>query len=120
MSKTITCILCPHSCEIKGQRNGDDITITGNRCVKGKGYALQEFTNPLRTIATSVLVRGGELPLCSVRLTKPIPKAKIFAVMDEIKKQRLDAPVQSGQMIIHDVLGLGSDVIATKCVAVKK
>ena len=61
-----------------------------------------------------MLVEGGDLPLTSVRLDAPIPRAKIFDVMAEIKKQKLAAPVKAGQVVIENVLGLGSNVIVTK------
>lgn len=68
----------------------------------------------MRNIATSILVEGGELPLASVRLTKPIPREKIFAVMEEIKKVKVSAPVSEGTIVISKVLGLDSNVIVTK------
>lgn len=118
MIKTFTCILCPNGCEVEATIENHKIVSTeGNLCSKGKSYAEQELLHPTRNIASSVLVTGGELPLVSVRLTAPIPKARIFDVMDEIKKQRLTAPVRSGQVVIRNVLGLGSDIIATKRIA---
>jgi CxxC motif-containing protein len=118
-TRTLTCILCPNGCELEVTLSGGGITgITGNLCPKGKGYAEQEILHPMRNIASSVLVTGGELPLVSVRLTAPVPKERIFDVMAEIKKQRLVAPVHRGQVVIGNVLGLGSDVIATKSVDV--
>jgi CxxC motif-containing protein len=77
------------------------------------------MTNPQRSIASSILLEGGVLPLVSVRLSKPIPKNKILAVMAVIKKTRLQAPVSAGQLAIANVLGLGSDVIVTKHVAAR-
>ena len=74
----------------------------------------QELTDPKRNIATSVLVEGGESPLASVRLTAPIPKARIFDAMDEIRKCRLAAPVKAGTVVIKGILGLDADVIVTK------
>ncbi|MDR3591000.1 MAG: DUF1667 domain-containing protein [Negativicutes bacterium] len=115
MRKEYTCIICPNGCEIEAEIEGGKITgIEGATCPRGKEYVEQELTDPQRNIATSVLVAGGNLPLVSVRLTKAIPKAKIFEVMQEIKKVRLTAPVQSKQVVIENVLGLDSDVIATK------
>lgn len=115
MTKTFTCILCPNGCEIEAEYDGSKIrSLKGNKCPRGAGYVEQELTHPMRTISTSVLVRGGKLPLCSVRLTSPVPREKIFDVMGEIRKLSLDAPVQIGQVLIRDVLGLGSDVIATR------
>ena len=81
---------------------------------KGEDYVRQELTDPRRTIATSVPVDGGELPLVSVRLNRPIPKTDIFRVMEAVNAVRLQAPVSIGQVVLADVCGLGADVIVTK------
>ncbi|WP_374058622.1 DUF1667 domain-containing protein [Alkalibacter rhizosphaerae] len=56
----------------------------------------------------------GELPLASVRLTAPIPKDRIFDVMEAIKALTCTAPLRAGEVLIQDILGLGADVICTK------
>lgn len=93
-------------------------SIQGALCPKGRAYVEQELTDPQRNIATSVLVKGGNLPLASVRLTSPIPKDRIFDAMAEIKKCALTAPVQAGTVVIHNLLGFETDVIVTKMVGV--
>jgi CxxC motif-containing protein len=90
------------------------LSVTGHLCPKGKSYVTQELIDPQRTIATSVCVEGGVLPLVSVRTASAIPKDRIFDVMAEINKQMLTAPVHIGDVVIENVLGLGSDVIVTK------
>ena len=115
MNRTMTCILCPNGCDM----NVDDedkelISVSGNRCPKGAGYAEQEIKNPMRSIASSVLVEGGDLPLCSVRLSAPIPRERIPEVMTEIRKLHAFAPVHIGDVLLPHVLGLDSDVIATR------
>lgn len=117
MLRKLTCIICPNGCEMTVEaEDGQDIEVMDALCPRGKAYAIQEITNPMRTISTSVLVEGGELPLASVRLTNPIPKAMIMAAMAEIKKVRLQAPVTSDTVVIHHILGQDSDVIVTKTV----
>lgn len=117
MNRMFTCILCPNGCEIEVECEGKQIRgMEGNLCPKGETYVTQELVSPMRNIATSVLVLGGVLPLASVRLTGPVPRERIFDVMNEIKKIRLNAPVRAGEVIIPDVLGTGADVIATKTV----
>lgn len=121
MKRTFTCIVCPNSCEITAEYEGSTIhRITGATCAKGEDYVRQELTDPKRTIATSVPVIGGELPLVSVRLDAPIPKAEIFRVMAEINRHTLTAPTVIGQVLIKNVCGLGSNVIVTKNVPVKE
>ena len=75
MKRTFTCIVCPNGCEIDAEYEGANVlSVTGNLCPKGRAYVTQELTDPRRTIATSVRVTGGTMPLASVRLTKAIPK----------------------------------------------
>ena len=120
MNRTFTCILCPNGCEINVKLKEKEIlSITGNKCGKGADYAEQEIKNPVRNIASSVLVEGGDMPLCSVRLTAPVPKEKIFEVMAEIRKIKAKAPIKAGEILISHVLGLESDVIATRNVGEK-
>ena len=115
MLREFTCIICPNGCEITaGVEDNQIISIEGALCPKGETYVNQELTDPRRNIATSVLVKGGELPLASVRLTNPIPKARIFDAMAEIRGIAVEAPVEAGTVVIRGILGLDSDVIVTK------
>ena len=115
MKRTFTCIVCPNGCEIDAEYEGTNVlSVTGNLCPKGKAYVTQELIDPRRTIASSVHVTGGSLPLASVRLNRPVPKERIFDVMAEIRRQTLKAPVRIGDVVIENVLGLGSDVVITK------
>ena len=115
MKRTFTCIVCPNGCEIDAEYEGKEVlSVTGNLCPKGRTYVTQELADPRRTIASSVRVLGGALPLASVRLNRPIPKDRIIDVMAEIRKKTLTAPVHIGDIVIGNVLGLDSDVIVTK------
>lgn len=120
MNRTLTCIICPNGCELEIAYEGDQIlSVTGNKCPKGAEYAEQEIKNPMRTIASSVNLVGGSMPLVSVRVNGPIPKAKIMDVMEVIRKTTVTAPVKIGDVVIADVLGLGVDVVATRNVDAK-
>lgn len=114
-SKIFICIVCPNGCRIEAKfEEGKICGTAGAKCRRGEEYVRQELTNPKRTIATTVVIKEAALPLCSVRLTKAIPKKDIFRVMEEIKKIELTAPVVVGQVVIRHVCGLDSDVIVTK------
>lgn len=115
MKRTFTCIVCPNGCEVEAEYSGTQVlSISGNLCPKGAAYVTQELVDPRRTIATSVRVEGGELPLTSVRLTGAIPKDRIFDAMREINEKTLTAPVHIGDVVIKGLLGYDSDVIVTK------
>ena len=86
MKRTFTCIVCPNGCEIEAEYEGAQVlSVTGNLCPKGETYVTQELVDPRRTIATSVRVTGGTMPLTSVRLTDAIPKDRIFDVIVRIQ-----------------------------------
>lgn len=117
MHKTYTCIVCPNGCEIDAEYEGGQLlSCSGNLCKRGQEYVAQELRDPRRTIASCVLVQGGELPLVSVRLTKPVPRDRIFDVMALIHTLKLQAPVCAGEVLVPNVLGLDSDIIATRTV----
>ena len=118
MDRVYTCILCPNGCEMAVRYEGKQLqSCEGNLCPKGEEYAAQEIANPMRTIASSVPVAGGELPLASVRLTKPIPRERIFDLMEEIRKLRLEAPVKAGTVLLRNPLGFETELIVTRNVA---
>ena len=121
MRKTFTCIICPNGCEIEAETEGIRIVaIEGATCDRGQEYVEQELKNPQRNIASLVKVDKGDIQIVSVRLTNAIPRDRMLDVMDEIKRIRLIAPVVSGQIVLENILGLNSDVIATNTVSVNR
>ena len=115
MKREITCIICPIGCRLVIVYSDDKIiSIDGFQCKKGKGYGAEEFLNPVRTLTTTIRVKNGILPLVSVKTNKPIPKDRLLQAMDAIAGIELNAPVRIGDVLIEKVIGLDSDIIATK------
>lgn len=112
MTRDMTCIICPRGCALKVEINGDNITVTGNSCPKGRQYAVDESTNPMRTVTSSVRVENREDTMVSVKTASPVPKDKIFEVMRLIRAKSVCAPVKVGNIIIKDVFG--TNIVATK------
>ena len=120
MKKTeLTCIRCPIGCAITVTQDDDGkvTDITGNSCPNGYKYAANEVTNPTRIVTTTVRVKGGTLPVVSVKTKGDVPKGKMFECVKAINKMEVSAPVAIGDVIVHDVAGTGVDVVATKNVA---
>ena len=115
MEQTITCINCPVGCRMTVQLSdsGEVLSVTGNTCPRGEKYARQECTLPLRMITAVVPADGSRTPL-SVKTAVPVPKSMISAIMKELSRVRVSAPVRTGDVILPDVLGTGSDIIATR------
>lgn len=108
----MTCINCPMGCSLIVKVDGDDISVTGNTCPRGEAYGKTEVTNPTRTVTSSIAVIGNDRVSCKTQ--NPIPKDKIFDVMNEIKKARVNSPVKIGDVLIENVAGTGVNVVATK------
>lgn len=112
--RELTCIGCPLGCNLTVAVDGEEITVSGNNCPNGEKYAKNEVTNPTRIVTSTIKVFGGSIERVSCKTASPIPKAKIFACMDEIKKAHVNAPVKIGDVLIKDVANSGVDVVATK------
>ena len=123
IEKEFICVVCPNGCSIKVRyEEGNPPKLTsadGARCPRGRSWAQQEIENPMRTFSSSVLVDGGDFLESSVRLTKPVPLAKVFAVMEEIKKITLAAPLTIGDVVLTNPAGTETEVIVTRNVPVK-
>ena len=115
MIKKLTCIECPKGCALSVDiENCRVIKVSGNECPKGEKYAFSEIENPLRVLTSSLLAEGLDLKMVPVRTDKPIPKSKLPAAMDEIKKIRLSNPVRPGDIISKNFLSPGVNLIATR------
>ncbi len=123
IEKEFICVLCPNGCSIKvSYEEGNPPKLTaaeGARCPRGRSWAQQEIENPMRTFSSSLLVEGGDFLEASVRLTKPVPLTKVFAVMEEIKKITLAAPLTIGDVVLTNPAGTETEVIVTRNVPVK-
>lgn len=111
--RELVCIVCPKGCTMHIEEKDGSFEITGNTCMRGAQFALEEMTEPKRTICTTVKTAFPGIPVLPVRVSAEIPKDKIFDVMQEIRKVRLEKPVDRGEVVLPDVLGLGVDIIAT-------
>ena len=112
MTKMI-CIVCPNSCKLTVDNIDGKIIVKGNTCKRGENFAIQEITDPKRTISSTVKTTFGDFPVLSVRVSDEIPKGRIFDVMAEINKVVVSERLKIGDIVIKDVLGLGVDIIAT-------
>lgn len=114
MKKSLVCVSCPLGCNIEVEmENGEVISVTGNTCKRGDAYARTEMTHPVRSLTSTVKVKGGSHPVVPVKSAKPIPKEKMFECMKQINSVTVDAPVKIGDVIIENVLGTGVDIVAT-------
>lgn len=113
MTRELTCIVCPRGCQLKVDlaADGSITNIEGFTCPRGKQYAIDECTHPMRTVTSTVRAKGGD-PV-PVKTSTPIPKELIFACMEEINKVEVALPVKIGDVVIRNLLSTGADVVVT-------
>lgn len=117
MKKEFTCIRCPAGCRLTaGTENGRVTGVTGNKCDKGVAYARQEIEDPRRIVTSTVRSEGLVISMVPVRTSAPVPKSRVFEVMEEIRKLKIGKPVMTGETLVKDFLGLGTGLIATRSV----
>lgn len=114
-AKKITCIECPRSCGLTVDiENCKVIKVGGNECPKGERYAISEIENPERILTATVLGQGLDLKMIPARTDKAIPKSRMLEAMDKIKKIKINKPLNEGDIIVKDFLGLNVNLIATR------
>ena len=113
--ETIICVGCPLGCEIKLILGGRDevVEVDGNKCKEGKQYALEEFSNPVRTLTATVLTKGSSQALLPVRTGKPILKTLLRQGMNIIADTIVKPPIKMDDVIVPNLLDTGVDVIAS-------
>jgi CxxC motif-containing protein len=114
MSKPITCIVCPKGCQVTVTVENGVFSTLGNACLRGKDYAIQETTEPKRMLTGTVKIIGASVARCPVVTSAPIRKEDQFKVMSLLEKVEVNAPVLMNQIVLHDVLNSGVDVLITR------
>lgn len=95
--------------------NGSEIiSIKGNSCPRGAEYAKQESIRPMRILTTTVKISGASHNVLPVITTQAIPLDMVFACMEAIRKIKVSAPVKEGEVIAHNLLDTGADLVASR------
>ncbi|HOA85313.1 MAG TPA: DUF1667 domain-containing protein, partial [Bacillota bacterium] len=114
MKRKLICIVCPKGCEISveyDETTKEVLNMTGHACRRGEEYARAECIAPKRTLTTTVRIKGGGL--LPVRTDKPIPRELMFECMKVINRAEAPKDAKIGDVIIPNILGTGSNIIAS-------
>ncbi|HOU10707.1 MAG TPA: DUF1667 domain-containing protein [Clostridiales bacterium] len=115
MTRDIICTACPMGCPVTVElgENNAVLSVRGNQCKRGEKYAVAECTNPMRSLTSTVKVKGGVNPLVPVRSAKPVPKHLMLECMKIINAAEVAAPAAIGTVVVENILGTGVDIITT-------
>jgi len=114
MNKKMICICCPVGCHLDVEHKGKDVEmVCGNKCPRGKNYAIEEIRDPRRMVTAVVKTSSEELPFLPVKSAEAIPRNKVAPLLKKLYSLRLAPPLKCGQSILENLEGTGIDVVAT-------
>jgi CxxC motif-containing protein len=111
----IICIMCPLACRVavRLDEKGDVLKVADNQCKRGEEFAAGEAKFPGRVLTTTLITEGGEHVLLPVKTNKPVARSLLMDCMCYLSEIKVKPPVKMGQVIIHNILDTGADVVAT-------
>ena len=113
MKKEFVCIECPKGCHLVLD---DDLNVTGNTCIRGKQYAINEVTCPKRVLTSTVVIDSKMVSRLPVMTENEIPKEKMFDIMKALNSVRVKAPIKCRDVVLENVCGTGVNIIATRTI----
>ncbi|MCI6857858.1 MAG: DUF1667 domain-containing protein [Eubacterium sp.] len=120
MQKEIMCCTtCPSGCTLSVTVDDQNqiFSVEGNNCPRGEIFAKKEWTDPVRTLTSTVFARIGEQEmLVPVKTAEPISKKLMKVAMEEIQMVRLDHKVQMGDVVLENIAGSGVSLVACKTI----
>lgn len=110
----ITCIACPQGCMVEiTKKGGNDYEVSGNKCKRGKEYAINELTNPTRILTSTVKTVFNDFPRLPVKTDREIPLDDVFKYMSEINKILVEKRLHPGDTVYENLLGNNVKLLAT-------
>lgn len=104
---SVTCTICPNGCQVRyDEKTGE---TTGNRCLRGKRFAIQERIAPTRTVTTTVKTTVGEDCLLPVRSADKIPKDQVQSLIWQLRSVVMNEDTTIGDTVYRTELD-GKDV----------
>jgi CxxC motif-containing protein len=113
MELSKTCTACPRGCRLRIGVTGGTVVVHGYRCLRGEEYGREEATEPRRILTSTVRTLYRREPRLPVKTSGTIPLREFPRAMARINALCIRSPVHCGQVLEHDFLGTGADLVAT-------
>ena len=111
----IKCKSCPLECDLEAKYISDEeIEVKGNRCPRGRKFALDALLKTDLVLTGRVVLEGGKIRQLPVKTTGPIPDNRLEEGLKEIRKIKVQAPVKRGQVLIENFMNLNVDLISMR------
>ena len=115
MTKNYTCIACPLGCPmVLDVTDKTNVLVTGNKCPRGRSYAIEEHSDPKRVVSTTVQSDSPVHPRIPVKTDKAIQKRYIDELLRYLHALEIKLPVQCGDVIVSNFQDSGVQVVITR------
>lgn len=114
MNKELICIVCPKGCRVTVSEENGQLKTTGNACIRGNVYAIQEATAPKRMLTSTIRIHGALHARCPVVSSAPLPKESILSVIELLEKVEVTAPVTMKTIVLENVNQSGVDILISR------
>ena len=107
----ITCPVCKNHCLLTVEQDGEQITVSGNKCARGELHAKEELRGERKVVTYHAATTFASMPSVPVKTTGTVPKELVFRLIRLIKKQVIDHPMQRGEVLPHHPPDVPVDVV---------
>ena len=120
-TQELICVNCPKGCRVKVEfdDNHEIVNLSGNSCPRGKAYAIQECTRPMRILTTTVKINNAPYRVIPVITSGDIPLDLMSQAMEEIRKIEVEAPIKANDVVVENFLDTGVDLLASRSMIAK-
>jgi CxxC motif-containing protein len=110
----LICISCPIGCHLTLTETSDNkLQIKGNKCARGIEYAQAEYYSPKRIVTATCHIQSELTSRLPLKTDQAFPREKINALLTDIYKLKLKAPIKLGDVIIENIEKTGINLVAT-------
>jgi len=120
MKKDIICIICPQSCHLVVEEINGNLVVTGSDCKRGERHGIKEYTNPERLLTTTIAIKNGTQVRLPVISEDEIRKDMIPDCLEVLYNINVDAPVEFGEVIVHNICDTGIDIVSSRSMKEKE
>jgi CxxC motif-containing protein len=111
MKKDYTCIACPLGCPVTlDAADPANLAVTGNKCPKGREYAIEEYADPKRVVTTTVASDSPLHPRVPVKTSAAIQKQHIDALLQHLSTLQVHLPVTCGEVLVENFRETGVQI----------
>ena len=106
--RELTCIICPNGCQLIIDEN---CKVSGNMCPRGEQFAINEITDPKRSVTSTCKTVFPNIPVIAVKTDGEVKKGDVTKVIEQINKVVIDKPMKIGDVVIENVINSGVNVV---------